>query len=128
LGSPTDSPTAGPSPTITLTFSQTPTLPPPPPGFKLITVYPNPVGPTGAHFVFSLPRPGTVSFWLYDLRGELIWSGKQEYPAGGNYKYDWPATNSAGASISYGAYYLRAKADYTNGNGEQDGKWMTVLR
>jgi hypothetical protein len=134
LGSATDTPTAsatstpGPSSTITLTFSKTSTPLPPPPKFKLVTVYPNPIGPTGAHFVLSMPRPGTVRFWLYDLRGELIWTGTQEYPAGGNYQYDWPATNNFGAAISYGAYYLRAKADYTGGGGEQDGKWLTVLR
>jgi hypothetical protein len=47
---------------------------------------------------------------------------------GGNYQYDWPATNNFGATISYGAYYLQAKAKYRDGNGEQDGKWLTVLR
>jgi hypothetical protein len=130
---PTDSPTPGPTATITLTFSQTLTPPPPPPRFHLVTVYPNPIGPGtatdgGAHFVFSLPRPGSVGFWLYDLRGELVWSGEQEYPAGGNYQYSWPATNNSGATISYGAYYLNAKARYKDGNGEQDGKWLTVLR
>jgi hypothetical protein len=93
-----------------------------------VTVYPNPIGAVGAHFVFSLPRPGTVGFWLYDLRGELVWSGTQTYPSGGNYVYDWPATNNFGASISYGAYYLQAKAAYTSGDKEQDGKWLTVLR
>jgi hypothetical protein len=94
----------------------------------LVTVYPNPIGAAGAHFVFNLPKPGTVSFWLYDLRGELIWSGAREYPVGANYQYDWPASNNAGAAISYGAYYLQAKAAYRDGNAEQDGKWLTVVR
>jgi flagellar hook assembly protein FlgD len=94
----------------------------------LVTVYPNPIGNTGAHFVFSLPKPGTVTFWLYDLRGELVWSGEQEYPAGGNYVYTWPATNNYGADISYGAYYLQARANYKGGDHEKDGKWLTVLR
>jgi hypothetical protein len=69
-----------------------------------------------------------VGFWLYDLRGELIWSGSQSYPASGNYQYDWPATNNYGGAISYGAYYLLAKAAYSSGDKEQDGKWLTVLR
>jgi hypothetical protein len=110
----------------TFTLTQTPL--PAPPHFHVVTVYPNPIGASGALFVLSVPRPATVGFWLYDLRGELVWSGTQSYPVGGNYQYAWPAQNNFGAAISYGAYYLNAKAAYTDGNGEQDGKWLTVLR
>ena len=137
--SPTMTPTASPSPSALPSSTSTPTpapaasatispTPAPVPSrFKVISVYPNPVPPTGAVFVVSLPRPGDLRFTLYDLRGEVIWEGKQSFAVAGNFEFPWPAQNSSGAAVSYGAYYLRAKVDYSNGS-DTDGRWISVVR
>jgi flagellar hook assembly protein FlgD len=92
-----------------------------------VAVYPNPVGDQGTYFVVSLPYPADLEFKLYDVRGELVWQGKQPNQAVGTYQYHWDANNDAGKKVSYGAYYLLAKA--RSGNSvDHDGKWLTVLR
>jgi hypothetical protein len=95
--------------------------------FKVISVYPNPIPPTGAKIVVSLPWPARLHCQIYDVRGELIWEGSQDYPLAGNYEMPWAAQNSSGASASYGAYYLLAKADYSAGTAS-DGRWISVVR
>jgi hypothetical protein len=120
----TDTPTV--TPTITSTFTPGPSATPAPPagpGFGIVAVYPNPVPGTGCFFVMSVPGPMTVHFKVYDLRGEMIWSGSQDYVAGGVYQKPWAATNNAGAAISYGAYFLTA-----NAGSASDSKWLTVVR
>ena len=123
-------PTASPSFTITATFTITPTSPtrlPTPTSFRIITVYPNPVTSGGCYFVISLPYAGTVSYNVYDLRGEVVWSGSQTYAAAGNYQYSWSATNLSGAAVSYGAYYLIANADSGTAKAS-DNTWLSVVR
>jgi hypothetical protein len=115
------------SPSISPTFSVSPTSPPPPERFKLTAVYPNPVPSGGGKFVLSVPRPAVLHFKLYDLRGELIWDKVQPYPLAGNYELSWPAQNNAGSAVSYGAYYLAVKAKMANGD-EFDGRWISVVR
>jgi hypothetical protein len=122
---PSATPTRTPPPAATATVS--PTQGPVPARFKVLSVYPNPVPPTGATFVVSLPRPGDLRFTLYDLRGEVIWEGKRSYAVAGNFEFPWPVQNSSGAAVSYGAYYLRAKVDYSNGS-DTDGRWISVVR
>jgi hypothetical protein len=123
----TDTPTV----TLTSTETQTPgptatvaTPAPGGPGFGIVTVYPNPSTTAGCYIVMSVPGPMTVTFKIYDLRGELVWSGSQQYLAGGVYQKPWPATNNAGAAVSYGAYFLTANA----GPAANDSKWLTVVR
>jgi hypothetical protein len=124
----TRTPTPVFSPTSTATISPTFTpVPPAPDRFKLISAYPNPVPPTGAWFVVSLPRPGELRFVLYDLRGEQVWEGKRSCPNAGNFQVPWPAQNSSGNPVSYGAYYLSAKVNYASGS-DSDGRWISVIR
>jgi len=113
------------TPTVTETRTPAPVNTPVPgaPGFRIITVYPNPVAGTGCYFVLNVPRAETVSFKVYDLRGELVWSASQAFNGSGTFQQKWLATNNAGAAVSYGAYYLVA------GSGEDsDSKWLTVVR
>jgi hypothetical protein len=120
----TDTPTVTLTPTDTRTPGPTNTpAPPAGPGFGIVAVYPNPVSGSGCYFVMSVPGPMTISFKVYDLRGELIWSGTQAYNAGGVFQKPWAAVNNAGAAVSYGAYYLTA-----NSGSSSDSKWLTVVR
>jgi hypothetical protein len=129
----TQSPVPGPSFTISPTFSVSPTPSPSPTPpktasrFKIISVFPNPVGPQGGSIVVSLPYACDLDFRLYDVRGELIWTAVQSYSSPGNYEYFWNASNSNGAPVSYGAYYLLAHADLGDRH-DEDGRWLSVLR
>ena len=120
----TDTPTVTPTPSQTDTPGPSATpAPPAGPGFGIVAVYPNPVPGSGCFFVMSVPSAMTVNFKVYDLRGELIWSGSQVYYGGGVYQKPWAATNNAGAAVSYGAYFLTA-----NAGSASDSKWLTVVR
>ena len=92
-----------------------------------VSRYPNPVPPTGATFVVSLPWPADLDFRLYDLRGELVWTMSRNCPASGNYQQFWGAVNDSGAKVSYGAFYLVARA-YDSSRNEFDKRWITVIR
>ena len=113
------------TPTVTQTRTPAPVNTPVPgaPGFRIITVYPNPVPGTGCYFVLNVPRAETVSFKVFDLRGELIWSASQAFNGSGTFQQKWPANNNAGASVSYGAYFLVASAGQ-----DSDNQWLTVVR
>jgi hypothetical protein len=126
--SPTFTRTITVSPTISPSFSASPTQGPVPQLFKIVAIYPNPVGDQGASFVFNLPYAANVDCKLYDLRGEAVWEGNKSFPAGMG-EIPWKAVNNGGAKVSYGAYYLVAKAKGTTQNSsDSDSKWLTVVR
>ena len=127
---PGSSPTS--TPTVTRTRTPSPTHSPVQPvntpvpgaaGFRIVAVYPNPVSGKGCSFVVSVPSAMTVKFRVFDLRGELVWSGSQAFNGSGLFEHHWAAVNSAGADLSYGAYYLVATA----GN-DSDSKWLSIVR
>jgi hypothetical protein len=113
------------TPTVTETLTPAPVNTPVPgaPGFRIVAVYPNPVSGSGCFFVLNVPQAETVTFKVFDLRGELVWSDSQAFNGSGTFQHFWPANNGAGAAVSYGAYYLYATA----GN-DFDSKWLTVVR
>jgi hypothetical protein len=119
--------TVPPSPTISPTYSASPSPLPLPERFRLVTVFPNPIPGKGGYFVVSLPKAAVVQFKIMDLRGELIWEDVERYTVGGSYQLFWPAQNNSGTSVSYGAYYLVAKAKFAEGDDTQ-GRWISVVR
>ena len=95
--------------------------------FKIVAVYPNPIGEFGGRFVVSTPFAGDVTFKLFDLRGELIFNGALTCPGPGHYEYFWGAVNNSGNKVAYGAYYLKARIEGSGRNAD-DQRWLTVLR
>jgi hypothetical protein len=124
----TNTPILSPTPTVTVSVTLTPVVAPD--KFKIVAVYPNPINLSpgeGGTFVLRLSKAGDVAFTLFSLRGELVWQHTETYDSPGTKQYFWEAKNSAGAPVSYGAYYLIGKAN-TGGSTETDGKWISVLR
>jgi hypothetical protein len=113
------------TPTATLTRTPAPVNTPVPgaPGFRIVAVYPNPIAAAGCYFVLNVPFAETVTFKVYDLRGELVWTDSQAFNGSGTFQHFWAAHNAAGAALSYGAYFLLASA-----GSDSDDKWLTVVR
>ena len=128
----TETPYLSPTPSSTATLSLTPVPPtftplPTPITFKIVTVYPNPVGEAGGRIVLALPYACDAVFKIFDLRGELVWSETRAFPAAGTVEQYWGAVNSYGNRVSYGAYYLKVKVSDATRSDEQR-RWLTVLR
>ncbi len=72
--------------------------------------YPNPFNPMTT-IEFELPMPGKTMLSIYDLQGRLVKVLKNEYMAAAVHSVRWDGTNSRGARVASGSYYLRMQAE-----------------
>lgn len=75
-----------------------------PAGYRLSQNYPNPFNPVTT-IAFSIPKSGTVSLKVYDLRGREIAVLLNQALSAGNYEYQWDA-----AEFPSGTYFYRIEA------------------
>jgi hypothetical protein len=72
--------------------------------------YPNPFNPMTT-IEFELPMPGKTTLSIYDLQGRLVKVLKNEHMAAAVHSVRWDGTNSRGARVASGSYYLRMQAE-----------------
>jgi len=72
--------------------------------------YPNPFNPTTT-ITFELPKPGKAVLSVYDLQGRLVKVLKNEVLTAAIHSVRWDGTNSSGARVASGSYYLRMQAN-----------------
>lgn len=77
--------------------------------FEMSRNYPNPFNPE-TNINYALPQSGTVTFSIYNLRGELVFKST-EVRQPGHYTFQWNGRGNNGLQVSGGMYFLRM--DYT---------------
>jgi hypothetical protein len=82
--------------------------PPPGPAEMHLAVYPN---PTGSSVLIELAAHGLlpVDVSVYSVKGELVKRLFRGRPAGGRLSLEWNGTNTAGAHVSPGMYFISAR-------------------
>ena len=91
--------------------------------YRISNNYPNPFNPT-TEMEFSLPIESDISFSVYSLTGEEIYSFDRSSVPGGNYKITWNGRNRSGISVPSGVYLYEFRA----GNEFRQVKKMTLLK
>ena len=91
--------------------------------YRISNNYPNPFNPT-TEMEFSLPIESDISFSVYSLTGEEIYSFDRSSVPGGNYKITWNGKNRSGISVPSGVYLYEFRA----GNEFRQVKNMTLLK
>jgi hypothetical protein len=93
--------------------------------YTLSSVSGNPVVGSQAVIQLALPKDGTVTVRIYDVRGALVREliSNQPMPAG-RHNVVWDRTNRSGVPVSSGIYFVRARA----AGGEDLKMRVTVLR
>ena len=91
--------------------------------YRISNNYPNPFNPT-TEMEFSLPIESDISFSVYSLTGEEIYSFDRSSVPGGNYKITWNGKNRSGISVPSGVYLYEFRA----GNEFRQVKKMTLLK
>ena len=94
-----------------------------PSDYRISNNYPNPFNPT-TEMEFSLPIESDISFSVYSLTGEEIYSYDRSSVPGGNYKITWNGKNRSGFSVPSGVYLYEFRA----GNEFRQVKKMTLLK
>ncbi len=72
---------------------------------ELKSVYPNPFNPL-AFIPFSLARESTVSFKIYNTRGQIVKNYDLGSKASGNYRITWDGTDYKGQTLANGVFYI----------------------
>ena len=91
--------------------------------YRISNNYPNPFNPT-TEMEFSLPIESDISFSVYSLTGEEIYSFDRSSVPGGNYKITWNGKNRSGIAVPSGVYLYEFRA----GNEFRQVKKMTLLK
>ncbi|MCB5223986.1 MAG: S8 family serine peptidase [Candidatus Cloacimonadaceae bacterium] len=79
---------------------------------ELRPVYPNPFNPI-AHIPYSLKDASTVTFEIYNVRGQVLRHINDGERGSGNHQTLWDGRDDSGQDCGTGIYYLRMKAgDY----------------
>lgn len=84
--------------------------------FTLYQNYPNPFNPV-TKIKFDIPKPGNISFRVYDVLGKIVYS-INEYKDAGSYEIIF-----SGNDIASGIYYYSIEA-----NGSSDVRKMVLLK
>jgi subtilisin family serine protease len=126
--SPTSTPTAPNTATPTATPSATasPWVNDPSGTPRIIAVYPNPAGNSGAVVAVHLPCDGSVSLQWLTSRGQVSKTQSQSFASGGEFEIPWMPVNDGGHRLAAGAYYLDVKMEAC-GNVTRTQKWISVL-
>lgn len=77
-----------------------------PMNFQLLQNYPNPFNPETV-IGYDLPEDGDVQFWIYDLRGQLIWEKIEKGKPSGSHALRWDGKNMHGEMVGSGVYLYR---------------------
>jgi hypothetical protein len=72
--------------------------------------YPNPFNPSTT-ISYSLPKAGTVTLAIYNLRGELVRKLVNGQMEAGRHRAVWDATDANGARVASGVYVYRLQSD-----------------
>ncbi len=83
-----------------------------PDDFRLICNYPNPFNST-TKILFELKKAYPAEFEIYNLAGQLVWSGKKWCDPGENFVF-WNGADKQGEAVSSGIYIFNLKIDYRN--------------
>lgn len=75
----------------------------------LLQNYPNPFNPTTC-LVYYLKSPETVTFRMYNAKGQLVRSYLQQHATAGRYNLVFDGLDSHGKTLSSGIYYCVMKA------------------
>jgi len=59
---------------------------------------------------FQLPEQGPVELRIFDARGQLVTTLRQEVMAAGEHKVNWNGTDGSGRSVASGVYFSRLQA------------------
>ncbi|MFL3014685.1 MAG: choice-of-anchor X domain-containing protein [Candidatus Neomarinimicrobiota bacterium] len=94
-----------------------------PSDYRISNNYPNPFNPT-TEMEFSLPIESDISFSVYSLTGEEIYSFDRSSVPGGNYKITWNGKNRSGIAVPSGVYLYEFRA----GSEFRQVKKMTLLK
>jgi hypothetical protein len=93
-----------------------------PEDFSLSQNYPNPFNPVTV-VEYDLPQKVDVTFEIYNILGQLIFSCSVPNQPAGQHSITWPGINNQGRSISSGIYlYRMTAADFT------DTKKMVLMK
>ena len=84
---------------------------------------PNPFNPHTT-LSFTLAEAGRISLRVYNVRGELVKTLKNEWLPPGGYSTDWNGTDDGGRAVSSGAYF----ALISNDRGYRDRIRMILLK
>jgi hypothetical protein len=139
--SPTDTPTASPtatathtplpSPTSSATRTPTKSRTPTPIPLLLTPHHPNPdpAGPIGIWFPYTITADSTMHLKVYDISGELIVAAAPFFKAAGNpaEEWHWDILNTAKQRASSGVYLCRIEADAAGGQTQVVWEKCSVL-
>ncbi|MCK5148056.1 CotH kinase family protein [bacterium] len=77
--------------------------------FRLFPNYPNPFNPETT-ISFDLPVPCTLRLEIFDVRGRLVRTLKQEFMGVGKHQIMWDACDDQGRNVLSGVYLYRIEA------------------
>ncbi len=72
--------------------------------------YPNPFG-SSTSISYSVPKDGSASLNIYNLKGQLIRTMLNGSVKAGSYKIDWNGTDSQGNPVANGVYLYRLESN-----------------
>ena len=71
--------------------------------------FPNPFNPSTT-ISYSLPLQSEVNLTVFDIRGQVIRTLREEVKAPGNYQMQWNGMDNSGDPVSTGVYFCRLEA------------------
>ena len=75
-----------------------------------VSNYPNPFNPTTT-IKLNLPKTGQVSVKVYNVRGELVRTLRDESMAAGAYDIIWDGKSDQGSQAASGVYFYETRAN-----------------
>jgi hypothetical protein len=78
--------------------------------FTLAQNYPNPFNPT-TNISFTIPENSQVSVKIYNIKGQLVRTLKNEHMLKGHHTVIWHGDNQYGKSVSSGIYFIKVQND-----------------
>jgi len=72
--------------------------------YGLLPVYPNPFNPTTT-INFEVAAPAHIQIKIYNMRGKLVHTLKDEHCGVGTYSVEWEGRDITGAPVSSGVYF-----------------------
>lgn len=95
--------------------------------FSLDQNYPNPFNPQ-THISYALPTRSRVTLKIYNIRGQLVRTLKNETLSPGRYSVIWDGKNDWGNRVSSGVYFYRLAANGSNGETFIQTKKLILLK
>ncbi len=83
-----------------------PGTPVPPSENQLLSAYPNPFNPV-TFIPYQIKDAGNVTITIYNQRGQLIRTMRQDHAAPGLYRMSWDATDGNSSALPSGIYFYR---------------------